>query len=81
VPQDHDQQPLTRADLDHAISAITVEIRGAANDIRAEIATLKVGLRAEIQAAEERGQEFARAIETNLLSAFHGHTKGQTAHH
>ncbi|MGB7720489.1 MAG: hypothetical protein WBL65_11350 [Bryobacteraceae bacterium] len=34
---------------------------------------------AEIQAAEDRAQEFARGIETNLLTAFHGHAKGQTA--
>jgi hypothetical protein len=34
---------------------------------------------AAIQAAEDRGQEFARGIETNLLTAFHGHAKGQTA--
>ena len=32
-----------------------------------------------IQAAEERTQEFARDIETNMLTAFHGHAKGQTA--
>ena len=34
---------------------------------------------AAIQAAEDRSQEFARGIETNLLTAFHGHAKGQTA--
>jgi hypothetical protein len=34
---------------------------------------------AEIQAAEGRAREFARGIETNLLTAFHGHAKGQTA--
>jgi phage terminase small subunit len=33
----------------------------------------------EIRAAEDRAQEFARAIETNLLTAFHGHAKGQAA--
>ena len=32
-----------------------------------------------IRAAEDRSQEFARGIETNLLTAFHGHAKGQTA--
>jgi len=34
---------------------------------------------AVIQAAEERSQEFARGIETNLLTAFHSYAKGQTA--
>jgi len=34
---------------------------------------------AAIQAAEGRAGEFARGIETNLLTAFHGHAKGQTA--
>jgi hypothetical protein len=34
---------------------------------------------AAIQAAEDRSQESARGIETNLLTAFHGHAKGQTA--
>jgi hypothetical protein len=34
---------------------------------------------AAIAASEERSQEFARQIETNLLTAFHGHARGQTA--
>ena len=34
---------------------------------------------AAIQAAEDRSQDSARGIETNLLTAFHGHAKGQTA--
>jgi hypothetical protein len=62
-------QPVTqqqlRDALDHAVESITTVIR-------AEI-------RAEIQAAEDRAQEFARGIETNLLMAFPGHAKGQTA--
>jgi len=43
--------------------------------VREEIAAL----REEITAAEERAQEFARNIETNLLSAFHSYARGQTA--
>jgi hypothetical protein len=62
-------QPVTqqqlRDALDRAVESITTAIR-------AEI-------RAEIRAAEDRAQEFARGIETNLLTAFHGHAKGQTA--
>ena len=69
-------QPVTqqqlRDALDHAVESITTAIRTDAAEIRAEI-------RAEIQAAEDRAQEFARGIETNLLMAFHGHAKGQTA--
>ena len=65
-------QPVTqeqlRDALDHAVESITTAIRASAAE-----------LRAEIQATEDRGQEFARGIETNLLMAFHGHAKGQTA--
>ena len=65
-------QPVTQQQLhdalDHAVESITTAIRAGAAE-----------LRAEIQAAEDRGQEFARGIETNLLMAFHGHAKGQTA--
>ena len=62
-------QPVTqqqlRDALDHAVESITAAIRAE--------------LRAEIHAAEDRAQKFARGIETNLLTAFHGHAKGQTA--
>ena len=58
-------QPATKQDLDRAVESITAAIRASAAE-----------LRAEIQAAEDRGQEFARGIETNLLMAFHGHAKG-----
>ena len=58
-------QPATKQDLDRAVESITAAIRASA-----------AKLRAEIQAAEDRGQEFARGIETNLLMAFHGHAKG-----
>ena len=58
-------QPATKQDLDRAVESITTAIRAE--------------LRTEIQAAEDRAQEFARGIETNLLMAFHGHAKGQTA--
>jgi hypothetical protein len=43
------------------------------------VESITTAIRAEIQAAEDRGQEFARGIETNLLMAFHGYAKGQTA--
>jgi hypothetical protein len=54
--------------LDRAVETITAAIQTGAGQ-----------LRAEIQAAEDRAQKFAREIETNLLTAFHGHAKGQTA--
>ena len=48
-------------------------------DIREAVETLTASIQAAIQTAEERAQEFTRGIETNLLTAFHGHAKGQTA--
>ena len=36
-------------------------------------------LRAALAESEMRSQEFSLNIETNLLTAFHGHAKGQTA--
>jgi hypothetical protein len=63
-----DNRPATKQDLDRAVESIAAAIRTGAAE-----------LRAEIQAAEDRAQKFARGIETNLLTAFHGHAKGQTA--
>jgi hypothetical protein len=63
-----DNRPATKQDLDRAVESIATAIQTSAAE-----------LRAEIQAAEDRAQEFARGIETNLLTAFHGHAKGQTA--
>ena len=48
-------------------------------DLDRAVESIAAAIRAEIQAAEDRAQEFARGIETNLLTAFHGHAKGQTA--
>lgn len=47
--------------------------------VRAENQQLGQLLRGEIAAAEERMKEFARNIETALLTAFHGHARGVTA--
>jgi hypothetical protein len=58
-------QPITRQDLQEALDRAVQAIATA--------------VQAEIKAAKEEAQEFARAIETNLLTAFHGHAKGQTA--
>ena len=63
-----DNRPATKEDLGRAVESITAAIQ-----------TGTAELRAEIQAAEERSQEFARGIETNLLTAFHSYAKGQTA--
>jgi hypothetical protein len=57
------------------LQQIAALIRASEDRLVTEIAVL----RAEINAAEARAQEFARDIETNLLRAFHGHAKGQTA--
>jgi len=48
-------------------------------DLDRAVESIAAAIRAEIQAAEGRAREFARGIETNLLTAFHGHAKGQTA--
>jgi hypothetical protein len=47
--------------------------------ITAIVTAAEERITAKIQEAEERAQEFARGIETNLLTSFHGHAKGQTA--
>jgi hypothetical protein len=62
----------TKQDLREAVESITHLIRDTAAGERAAFT-------AAITAAEERAQEFARNIETNLLTAFHGHSKGQNA--
>jgi hypothetical protein len=58
-------QPATKQDIREAIETLTT--------------TIQTTIQAAIQGAEERAQEFTRGIETNLLTAFHGHAKGQTA--
>ncbi len=66
-------------DLNQIRDVVRAEIQQLGEVLRAEIQQLGEVLRAEIAAAEERAQEFARNIETALLTAFHGHAKGQTA--
>ena len=51
----------------------------AKQDLDRAVESIAAAIRAEVQAAEDRSQESARGIETNLLTAFHGHAKGQTA--
>ena len=48
-------------------------------DLDRAVESIATAIGAEIQAAEDRAQKFARGIEANLLTAFHGHAKGQTA--
>ena len=74
----------TKQDLREAVESITQLIRDSAAEERAAItadvtAAVTTTFTAAITAAEERAQEFARNIETNLLTAFHGHSKGQNA--
>jgi len=74
------------------IGSVSAEVGSVRNDVgsvkadmslvSAEINSLKADIdsvKTEIKAAEERSQEFARNIETNLLTAFHSHAKGQNA--
>jgi hypothetical protein len=67
---------LTGEDKEFIAAAIAAAVTAAKNETVEAIAT---AVRAEMKGAEERAQEFARGIETNLLAAFHGHAKGQTA--
>ena len=47
--------------------------------VDAAVQSITQSVTAALAASEERSQEFARQIETNLLTAFHGHARGQTA--
>ena len=64
-----------RAEVKTEVKAGVAEVKAGIAEVKAEIAEVK----AEIKAAEERSQEFARGIETNLLTSFHGHARAQTA--
>lgn len=48
-------------------------------DLREALDAVVQSIRAEILASEQRSQEFARTIETNMLTAFHGHARALTA--
>ena len=76
-------------DITAVVRAETSELKAEIAEVKADVAGVKADvaevkadlaeLKAEIKAAEERSQEFARGIETNLLTSFHGHAKAQTA--
>src|SRR5688572_18944157 len=68
-----------RTEIAAVEAGVRAEIAAAEVRVRAEIVAAEARVRTEIAAAEARAQEFARDIETNLLRAFHGHAKGQTA--
>jgi hypothetical protein len=67
---------LTPEDIEQ-ISTVVREI--VRTEVTASEERIRAEIRAEIKASEERMQEFARGIETNLLTSFHGYGKGQTA--
>jgi len=78
-----------RAEVKTEVKAGVAEVKAGIAEVKAEIAEVKAEIaevkaeiaevKAEIKAAEERSQEFARGIETNLLTSFHGHARAQTA--
>jgi hypothetical protein len=70
---------MTAEDLQQIAALITSSEERIVSFVRAELSAEIGSLRAEIKEAEARAQEFARDIETNLLRAFHGHAKAQTA--
>ena len=45
----------------------------------ASVQSIVTATQAEIKAAKDEAIEVARDVETKLLTAFHGHAKGQTA--
>jgi hypothetical protein len=63
--EDNNAKPVTRQELTQALDRA--------------VEAIATTVQAEIKAAEARAQEFARSIETNMLTAFHGYAKGQTA--
>jgi hypothetical protein len=74
TPQDIEQIRVMREVVHAEVREILLaEVREI---IRAEVREI---IRAEIAASEERMQEFARGIETNLLISFHGYGKDQAA--
>jgi hypothetical protein len=79
-----DFREATKQDLREALDAARQDLREAAKqDLRealdAAVQSILTALHAEIAASEERSQEFARTIETNMLTSFHGYARGQTA--
>ena len=67
---------MTPEDLQQIRAVIKDEIAVVKDEITAAITAAEVRAQAALAAAEERAQEFARGIETNLLTAFHGHARG-----
>jgi len=70
MEKDH---PVTHREFEAGLTAVKAEIK---TEIRAEMATLMAALEERIT---DRLTEFARNIETSLLTAFHGYGRGQSS--
>ena len=71
---------LTKADLDAALAGFRDDIVSALSDLGKKVAKLeqKVDkLEQKVDANKDELMEFARQIETNLLTEFHRYGKGQ----
>ncbi len=62
-------------DLEQIRGIVRQEVTAAEQRIAAQIQTVIAETRAAIKAAEERSQEFARDIESNLLRAYHSYSE------
>ena len=76
---------LTPEDLEQIRAVVETAVRttvetAVQTTVRAIVeTTVQTIVDTAVSAAEARAQEFARTIETNLLTAFHSYAKGQTA--
>ena len=72
TPEDLEQ---IRAIVHTELAGVKVEIAG----VKAEIAGVKAELTAEIKASEERSQEFARDLQTEILTGLQQFARGNFA--
>jgi hypothetical protein len=55
------------------------DLKAIRSVVRDELVAVEQQFDTKLEALEARMQEFMRDIETNMLTAFHGYAKGQTA--
>ena len=70
---------MTQDDLEQIRVVVHTELGGVKAELKAEIAGVKAELTAEIKASEERSQEFARDLQTEILTGLHQFARGNFA--
>ena len=81
------ERSLTKADLQSALTdlskdfhaALTAQGKDYERILQAAMAMQTNQFHAELEAQNEELKEFSRGIETSLLTAFHGYSRGQQA--